>query len=52
MQRPVNDDGKKGQITLLLRFGGMELRETSQLEAHAAYLSAVAVTEHAMRAGP
>lgn len=52
MQRPLDDDVKKGQLSLPLRFGGMGLRNTSELEAHAAYLSAVAVTEHAMRAGP
>ena len=52
MQRPPDDDVKKGQPTLPLRFGGMGLRNTSELEAHAAYLLAVAVTEHAMRAGP
>ena len=52
MQRPVDDDISKDQLTLPLSIGGMELRATSELEAHAGYLSAVAVTEQAMRAGP
>jgi hypothetical protein len=51
MQRPEQDDVRFGQMTLPLRFGGMGIRTTSQLEAQAAYLSAAAMTETAMRGG-
>ena len=51
LQRPEQDDVRSGQLTLPLRFGGMGIRTTSMLEAQAAYLSAAAMTETAMREG-
>ena len=51
MERPQQVAVREGQLTLPLRFGGVGIRTTSQLEARAAFLSAAAVTESAMRAG-
>ena len=52
MQRPVQAALCVGQLTLPLRFGGMGIRRTTPLEASAAFLSAVAMTETTMRVGP
>ncbi len=48
-QRPEQQDRR--QLTLPLRFGGMGILATSSSVANAAYLSAAAMTETAMRAG-
>jgi hypothetical protein len=42
---------RKGQLVLPLRLGGMGIRLTTESEARAAYLSAAAMTETAMRTG-
>ena len=52
MRHPVQEAVRDGQLTLPLRLGGMGIRTTSALEASAAFLSAAAVTETAMRTGP
>ena len=52
MDRPEQAGVRAGQLTLPLRHGGMGIRTTSALEARAAFLSAAAMTETTMRAGP
>ena len=51
MDRPVDPVLRKGQLVLPLRLGGMGIRLTTESEARAAYLSAAAMTETAMRTG-
>lgn len=52
VKRPLQDCIATGQLTLPLRLGGVGLRVMSELEAGAAFLSAAAMTEAAMRTGP
>jgi hypothetical protein len=50
MRRPDHDDAR--QLTLPLRFGGMGIQSTNASTAHAAFLSAAAMTEIALHDGP
>lgn len=52
MSLPVQPELLASQVTLPLRYGGMGIRATSSLEAKAAFLSAAAVTQKVMSAGP
>jgi hypothetical protein len=49
MKRPDHDDTR--QLTLPLRFGGMGIQSITASTAHAAFLSAAAMTETALRNG-
>jgi hypothetical protein len=51
LQIPEQPVVRAGQLTLPLRSGGMGIRSTSATEARAAFLSAAALAETAMRGG-